>query len=310
MWTYALRRLLYAVPVLLGVTLITFTLFHVAGGDPARSMAGKNASEEKLEKIREDYGLDEPLHVQYLGFLEEVVTFDFKKSFRTHQTVGSMIWEGVGPSLALAVPAFLLASLISIALGLFCAYHRGSIADVLTRTVSVAAMSISSLAYVILGQYLLAFKWRLFPVHGFEWSIAGIAFLVLPATIWILLSVGTDVRFYRAVMLEEMRADYVRTAASKGLSTRRILFRHILRNSLIPIITRLVLSIPFLFLGSLLLESFFGIPGLGALTVTAIDSNDWPVVKAMVVIGALLYIVGVLISDLLYAAVDPRVRLK
>lgn len=310
MWAYVVRRLLHAVPVLLGVTLITFVLFHVVGGDPARSMAGRNATKRKIEDIRREYGLDEALPVQYLQFLGEVVSFDFGESFRTKQKVSSMILEGAGPSLALALPAFLVASLLSIAFGLFCAYFRGSLADILTRTVAVAAMSISSLAYVILGQYLIAFRWRLFPVYGFEWSLSGTVFLVLPAMIWVLLSVGTEVRFFRAVMLEEMRSDYVRTAASKGLTTRRILFRHVLRNAMIPIITRLVISIPFLFLGSLLLESFFGIPGLGALTVTAVTDNDWPVVKAMVVIGAILYVVGILISDLLYAVVDPRVRLR
>lgn len=310
MWSYVVRRLLYAIPVLLGVTLITFLLFNVVGGDPARSMAGKNAKEADLQRIREQYGLDGTLPEQYGRFLKEVVTFDYGRSFRTKQTVGAMIAEGAGPSLALALPAFLLASLAGIALGLFTAYFRGSLADVLLRTASVAAMSISSLAYVILGQYLLAYRWRLFPVYGFEWSLVGTVFLVLPAMIWVLLSVGTDVRFYRAVMLEEMRTDYVRTAAAKGVRTHRILFEHVLRNSLIPIITRLVLTIPFLFLGSLLLESFFGIPGLGALTVNAVTNNDWPVLKAVVVIGAMLYVFGVLVSDILYAAVDPRVRLK
>ena len=310
MWSYVVRRLCYAVPVLLGVTLITFLLFHVAGGDPARSMAGRNATAEKLAEVRHEYGLDDPLPMQYLRFLGEVVTFDFGRSFNNKQKVTSLILEGAGPSLALALPAFLFASFLAIGLGLFCAYYRGSVADVVTRTVSVAGMSVSSLAYVILGQYLLGFQWRLFPVYGFEWSLSGMVFLILPALIWVLLSVGTDVRFFRAVMLEEMRSDYVRTAAAKGLSTRRILYHHVLRNSMIPIITRLVIVIPFLFMGSLLLETFFGIPGLGALTVNAIHTNDWPVVKAMVVIGAVLYIVGVLISDVLYALVDPRVRLR
>jgi len=310
MWSFVVRRLAYAVPVLLGVTLITFLLFHVAGGDPARSMAGRNATAEKLQEVRHDYGLDDPLPAQYLRFLGEVVTFDFGRSFNNKQKVTSLILEGAGPSLALALPAFLFASLLAIALGLFCAYHRGSVADVVVRTASVAGMSVSSLAYVILGQYLLGFQWRLFPVYGFEWSLSGTVFLVLPALIWVLLTVGTDVRFFRAVMLEEMRSDYVRTAAAKGLSTNRILYRHVLRNSLIPIITRLVIVIPFLFMGSLLLETFFGIPGLGALTVNAIHTNDWPVVKAMVVLGAVLYIIGVLVSDVMYALVDPRVRLR
>lgn len=310
MWAYVVRRLLYAIPVLLGVTLVTFMLFHVAGGSPARNMAGRNATPERLERIKEEYGLDKSLPQQYFHFLKQVATFDYGRSYNNKQEVTTLILEGAGPSLALALPAFLFASLLSIALGLFCAYYRGSLADVVTRTASVAAMSVSSLAYVILGQYLLAFKWRLFPVYGFEWSVLGLTFLILPAMIWVLLSVGTDVRFFRAVMLEEMRADYVRTGAAKGLSTRTLLFSHVLRNSLIPIITRLVIMVPFLFMGSLLLETFFGIPGIGNLTVNAIYNNDWPVVKAMVVLGAILYVVGVLVSDVLYAMVDPRVRLR
>ena len=310
MWAYVVRRLLYAVPVLLGVTLITFVLFHVAGGSPARNMAGRFASPERLAQIEAEYGLDKSLPEQYLFFLKQVVTFDFGRSYNNKQKVTTLVLEGAGPSLALALPAFVVASLLSISLGLFCGYYRGSLADVVTRTASIAAMSISSLAYVILGQYLLAFKWRLFPVYGFEWSVAGYVFLILPAMIWVLLSVGTDVRFFRAVMLEEMRADYVRTGAAKGLGTSTLLFKHVLRNSLIPIITRLVIMVPFLFMGSLLLETFFGIPGIGNLTVNAIYNNDWPVVKAMVVLGAILYVVGVLVSDVLYAVVDPRVRLR
>jgi peptide/nickel transport system permease protein len=310
MRTYVIRRLLYAVPILLGVTLITFVLFNVVGGDPALLMAGRNTDQDKLQEIRHEYGLDQSMPEQYLHFLGEVVTFDFGRSYNTRQKVSDMILSGAGPSLALALPAFLVAAFLSIALGLFTAYYRGAVADVTLRVGAVAAMSVSSLAYIILGQYFLGYVWKLFPAYGFEWSFQGLTLLVLPALIWVLLSVGSDVRFFRAVMLEEMRQDYVRTAAAKGLSTRRILFKHVLRNSMIPIITQLVITIPFLFLGSLLLEVFFGIPGLGALTVNALNSSDLPVIKAMVTIGALLYVVGTIVSDVCYALVDPRVRLR
>jgi peptide/nickel transport system permease protein len=310
MIAYVVRRLLYAIPILLGVTLITFVLFHVVGGDPAILLAGKHASVEKLEEVRAQHGFDRPLPVQYLDWLKEIVTFDFGRSTATQERVSTMIARGVGPSLALTLPAFLMSSVLAIALGLFCAYYRNSLADVTTIVVATAAMSISSLVYIIMGQYFLSFQWNLFPIRGFVRGAGAATFLALPWIIWIALTLGSDVRFFRTVMLEEMRKDYARTAAAKGLPTRRILFKHVLKNSMIPIITQLVIAIPFLFAGSLLLEVFFGIPGLGSITIDAINRSDFPVIKAMVVIGAMLYVLANVLTDVLYAAVDPRVRLR
>lgn len=310
MGTYLIRRLLHAVPILFGVTLISFLLFHVVSPDPAKVRVGKGATEERIQEERVRLGTDKPLHVQYVDFLKQAVTLDFGESWKTKRPVLEMVKDGVGPSLALAAPAFLMSLWLAISLALFCAYHRGSVADVTTMIVTVAMMSVPALSYIIFGQYYAAHRWRMFPVFGYEPGLAGMATLALPILIWVALSLGGEVRFYRAVVLEEMRQDYVRTAAAKGLGTRRILFGHVLKNAMIPILTRVIVTIPFLILGSLLIERFFGIPGLGSITVDAVTEADFPVIKAMVVISAYLLILFNLLTDLAYGLVDPRVRLK
>lgn len=317
MGAYVLRRLLHAIPILLGVTLITFLLFYVVSPNPAKLLVStKGLSQQEAEaKIAEEsrrLGTDRPVIEQYGAFLGEILRWDFGESWRLQKgrSVLTMVAEGMGPSLTLAVPAFLLEILISISLALFCAYYRNSVADITTVIVTVAMMSVPALSYILFGQYYLAHQWKMFPVFGYQPGLAGLASLALPILIWVALALGGEVRFYRTVMLEEMRKDYVRTAASKGLSTRTILFRHVLKNALIPILTRVIVTIPFLILGSLLIERFFGIPGLGSMTVDAVNQSDLPVIKAMVVIGSVLLIVFNLITDVAYALVDPRVKLK
>ncbi len=310
MKAYVLRRLLVAIPTLLGITLITFSLFHFVAPDPAVLQLGPKAGRDAIERKRVELGTDAPFHEQYVGFLKKVVTLDFGDSWKARRPVIEMIGEGLVPSLSVTLPAFLMATAIALVFALFCAFYRDSPFDRTLVVVAVAGMSVSSLLYIIFGQYYLAYRWNLFPIMGYELSVHGIAFLALPWVIWILLSVGGDLRFYRTVVLEEMRQDYVRTAAAKGLGTRAILFRHILRNTLIPVITHAVIAVPFLFVGSLLLERFFGIPGLGALSIEAINTADLPVIQAVVVFGSLLYILFSLLSDILYAVVDPRVRLR
>lgn len=310
MAAYVVRRLLYAIPILLGVTLITFLLFNLVGGDPVYLMVGKKATPEKQEEVRQEYGLGRPLHERYAKFLVSAATLDFGRSYATRQRVSDMILEGLGPSLAVTAPAFLISAILAVALGLFCAYFRNSFADVSVIVLATAAMSISSLVYIILGQYFLAHVWKLSPIQGYDALPGGIVFLLLPWTIWVALTLGADVRFFRTVMLEEIGQDYARTAAAKGLPPRRILFKHVLKNSMIPVITRLVIEVPFLFVGSLLLEIFFGIPGVGSLTVDALHRSDFPVIQAMTVIGAMLYIVFSILADVCYALVDPRVRLR
>lgn len=310
MAAYVLRRLLYGIPILLGITIVTFLLFHVVGGDPARMLAGKMATPERLAEIRRELGTDRPMLEQYGEFLWQTVTFEFGRSWQEKRPVSELILAGLGPSLSLAVPAFFLETVLALALALYCAFYRGTIVDRSIVVAAVAGISVPSLAYIIFGQYFLAFEWKMFPIFGYDRLPAGAAFLVLPMIIWVLLGLGSEVRFYRAVMLEEIQQDYVRTAAAKGLPTGRILFRHVLKNALIPVITRVVISIPFLMLGSLLIELFFGIPGLGNMTVEALNRSDFPVVKAFVVIGSVLYIVFSILTDVLYAWADPRVRLR
>jgi peptide/nickel transport system permease protein len=307
---YVIRRLLQAIPTMIGITIIVFLLFNVVAQDPAEALAGPKASPEKVAQLRAELGTDRPKIVQYFDFLRETFTLDFGTSWSDKRRVSDRLMEGLGPSLTVTMPAFLLALFFSVSLSLFCAYFRDSIADRTTVILAVAGMSISSLAYIIFGQYFVAYEWNLLPIFGHEFGIRGIAFLVLPWVIWIILTIGSEVRFFRTAMLEEMQQDYVRTAASKGLSTRRILFKHVLKNAMIPVITRVIITIPFLFVGSLLLEKFFGIPGLGDMSIRALVENDFPVIKAMVVFGAILYILFNLLSDILYAVVDPRVRLK
>jgi peptide/nickel transport system permease protein len=311
MTAYTLRRILHAVPILFGVALLTFVVFNVAGGDPVAQLAGKHASAEEIATLRQQYGLDHSLPVQFALYLKEIVTLNFGRSFRTHQTLGTMIRDGAGASLSLAVPAFLFSEILAIALALLAAALRGRWPDRALVVACVLGMSVSALAYILLGQYVLAFRWGWFPISGYEPGFpARIAYLALPWIIWVLLALGADVRFFRTVFLEELRQDYVRTAKAKGLGPGAILFKHVLRNAWLPILTRLVVEIPFLLLGSLLLENFFGIPGLGNMMVEALNNADWPVVKAMTFLGSVLFVGANLISDLLYAKADPRVVLR
>ncbi|MGE0762395.1 MAG: ABC transporter permease [Bdellovibrionales bacterium] len=311
MFKYLTRRLLYMIPILFGVTLITFILFNVVGGDPAAQAAGRHATAEQIEVIRRELGLDRPLPMQYLFFVQQIFSLDFGRSWSTKQEITTMFADGMGPSLSLTLPAFILAQIITIALALLLARWRGTNFDRITKVTCLAMMSLSSLVYILWGQYVLAYQWGWFPISGWDNSFAGRwEYLGLPIVIFVLLSLGGNVLFYRTVFLDEIYHDYVRTARAKGLNEASILFKHVLRNALIPIITRVVLQMPFLILGSLLLESFFGIPGIGGIVVQAIQNADFPVIKAMTFLSAVLYMVFQLISDVLYAVVDPKVQLR
>jgi peptide/nickel transport system permease protein len=308
---FILRRSLYMIPILFGIALVTFFLFNVAGGDPAAQAAGKYATEERIEELRRDLGLDGPLYVQFGRHLKQMMTLDFGRSWQTKQKITTMLGSGIDASLSLTIPAFVLTTVITIALALFIAFVRGSFIDKAALVTCLALLSISSLVYILAGQYILAYLGGVFPISGWDPSwIRRWEYLTLPILIYISLSLGSNVLFYRTVFLDQMHQDYVRTARSKGLSDVSILFKHILRNAMIPIITVLVTQMPFLIVGSLLLEAFFGIPGLGGMTYQAINSADFPVIKAMTMIGAVLYLIFQLIADILYAVVDPRVQVR
>lgn len=299
------------IPVLLGVCFIIFLIFNLASPDPTLLMLGKHATLKQMAELRSELGLDRPLWVQYFDIVKSAFTFDFGRSWATKQDIIEMIKNGALPSLSLSLPAFLMATIVAISVSLLVSYFRGKMIDKMAVFFCVMFMSVSSLAYILLGQWLFGFHLGWFEISGYEYGFPDfVPYIILPGIIWVVLSVGPDVRFFRTVILDEIYHDYVRTARAKGLGERIILFKHVLKNSMIPIITYVVIKIPFLVLGALLIENFFSIPGLGGMTLDAVNANDFPVIKAMTVLSAVAYILFTLITDILYMLVDPRVRLK
>lgn len=308
---YIIRRLLYLIPVLLGVCALIFLLFNVVAGDPTALLLGKHASVEQMNELREQLGLNKSLFAQYLDVVKSAFTFDFGRSWSTKQQISSMIVQGAIPSLTLSIPAFVIATITSIIFAVIVAYYRGKGIDLFIRVTCIAMMSVSSLVYILVFQNVLAFQLGLFEISGYEYGFPNFLYYVsLPIIIWVVLSLGPDIRFYRTIILDEIYQDYVRTARAKGLSEKVILFKHVLRNAMIPILTYTVVQLPFLLLGALLLESFFAIPGLGGMTITALNSSDFPVLKAITILSAVAYIIFTLIQDILYTLVDPRVKLQ
>ena len=311
MTNYIIRRLLYLIPVLLGVSFLIFLLFNVVAGDPTAVLLGKNATARQMEELREQLGLNKPLIMQYFDVVKSAFTFDFGRSWATKQEITYMLKQGAYPSLTLTIPAFVISTVLSLFISLFVAYYRGKGIDLFIRFLCIAGMSVSALAYILGFQWLFAYKLGWFEISGFEYGFPEfLPYIALPAIIWIILSLGPDVRFFRTVILDEIYQDYVRTARAKGLGEITILLRHVLRNAMIPIITYTVIQIPFLILGALLLENFFGIPGIGGMTLNALNNSDFPVIKAMAILSSVVYIIFSLVSDILYTIADPRVKLK
>ena len=308
MLKYALRRIAEVVPTTVGILLLTFLLFNVVGGSPAEVILGKNATAESIAAFNHKWGYDKPLvwstDSQFVNFVGALVKGDLGYSIEMDEPVKDVLLRGVGPSLSLTVPILIGGTIVALMLAMLAAAFRGGFPDRLVLVGSTVLMSVNYVVWVLLGQFLLSFKAGVFPV----WGYGGAFYLVLPVMIGIVSSLGTDVRFFRTAILDELYKPYVLTARSKGLSKAAVMLRHILPNALIPIVTYVSLSIPWLFTGSLLLESFFGIPGLGSVSINAIHSADMAVVRALVVLGALLYQFVNLATDLLYAALDPRVR--
>lgn len=325
MLAYLLRRLLYAIPTLIGVNLITFALFFVVNtpDDMARMQLGvKRVTPEAIEKWKAERGYDKPLFInsqaQGTGVLTDTVLFaksarmfvgDFGRA-EDGRDIAREIASRMGPSLAIALPTFILGLFVTVSVALLLAFFRASAIDFWGVVLCVALMSISGLFYIIGGQYLISKLWRLVPISGFAAGLDAWKFVILPVAIGVISGIGSSARWYRTIFLEEIGKDYVRTARAKGLSELTVLFRHVLRNAMIPILTGVVVVIPLLFMGSLLTESFFGIPGLGSYTIDAINAQDFAVVRAMVFIGSVLYIVGLILTDLSYTLVDPRVRFE
>ncbi len=309
MGAYVLRRLLHIVPTVFGVALLTFLLFNAFGPDPVRAALGQHATPEAITNLRQRWGLDRPLFFQFVDFLRQIVTFDYGRSYVTNEDLGTLLKGGALVSLSVTAPPFLVGGAVNVALALFIARYRDGLVDQASRAMFIAGMSISALVYVLVLQYLLAFKLGWFPISGYEHGPGAVAYLTLPWLILLLINMGPDIRLYRTLFLEEAGADYVRTARSKGATEARVLARHVLPNAWVPIITANVTNIPFLILGSFLMERFFSIPGIGSLTIDALSRGDLPVLKALTVLGAMALVVFNLLSDLLYAWADPRVRL-
>ena len=323
MLTYSLRRLLYAIPVLIGVNLITFALFFVVNSpdDMARmQLGGKRVTAEAIAKWKTERGYDKPLFInaEASGAAKVTDTIFFSKSARLFvgdfgraedgRDIAREISNRMGPSLAIALPTFVLGLFVTVSLALLLVLFRATAFDLSGVVLCVALMSVSGLFYIIGGQYLISKLWRLVPISGYSEGLGAWKFLILPVLIGVVSGIGSSTRWYRTIFLEEIGKDYVRTARAKGLSEITVLFRHVLQNAMIPILTGVVVVIPLLFMGSLLTESFFGIPGLGSYTIDAIAAQDFAVVRAMVFIGSVLYIVGLILTDISYTVVDPRIR--
>ena len=396
MAAYIIRRLLYMIPVVIGVLLITFILFTWVGGDVSLQIAGKNADEETVAEIRHEYGFDKPLFVgcealeedmskweaekdlfcaevnealrqklqnesdeitarnkvasieipmpdvkedkikkrwlrqlfwqrvregqigsavrmlnfdsQFISHFWRTIRFDFPRAM-DRQKISEKIMQGVGPSLSLTVPMFIASLIITLSLALGVAYLRGTAWDVGTVVFCVAMMSVPYLSFIIFGQFFFSYKLAIFPIY-YNPTEPMVFSVILPIIIGIVAGLGPGLRFYRTVMLDEIRSDFVRTAFAKGLNMRTVLFKHVLKNAMIPIVTSVVLSLPNLVLGSLLLERFFGIPGLGYLMIEAIGSRDFFVLNAMTYMMTLLIAVFTLLTDICYAWVDPRVKFE
>lgn len=323
MLAYLVRRLLYAVPILIGVNLITFALFFVVNtpDDMARLQLGvKRVTPEAIVEWKAARGYDKPLFFNAdaagLGTLTDTIFFtkslrlfagDFGRAEDGRDITREMA-NRMGPSLAIALPTFALGLFVTVSLALMLAFFRATALDVWGVVLCVAMMSVSGLFYIIGGQYLFAKVFRLVPISGYGAGLDAWRFLVLPVLIGVMAGIGASTRWYRTIFLEEVGKDYVRTARAKGLSETLVFFRHILKNALIPILTGVVVVIPSLFMGSLLTESFFGIPGLGSYTIDAIQAQDFAVVRAMVFVGSVLYILGLILTDISYTLVDPRIR--
>lgn len=324
MFAYLIRRLFFFVPILFGVMLLTFVLFFVVQSPEttAKRVLGPKASAKAVENWLHNRGYDKPLLLNkregeawhdslFLNQMGRLASFNLGTSDVSGRPLGELFAEGAIPSLLLTFPAFVLSLLLAVGFSLYLVYVKNAGIDLAASLVCVALMSVPVMVYVIFGQFLAAQVLNYFPAFGFElkgWSTAK--FLLLPVSIMVVSGLGADVRLFRALFIEEMGQDYIRTARAKGVSSAFVLLRHVLKNGLINLITLVVASLPFLIMGSLLLENFFGIPGLGNKLFTAIQESDFALVQASVFMGSILYLGGLLVTDVCYAWADPRIRLQ
>ena len=312
MTAYLIRRLWQMVPTLAGVVLLVFFLFKYFGGDPAEVLGGLNASPDQIKAIRQQLGLDEPVWVQLWIFVKQIVTFDWGKSWATNEQVSNLFATRLPATLTVMVPILVLEVVLAIPIAMWVAYRRGSLTDRTIMVVTTIALSISFLVYVIIGQYVFGFQLGWFPVQGWSDSLLNnqLTYAPLPVLLAVAVSLAPQTRLYRSFFLDELGHDYVRTARAKGMTEGTVLFRHVLRNALIPILTNVGLLLPGIFVGSFLIEVFFSIPGIGREVLLAVNRSDFPVIQAVTIYLAVLTMVINLLTDLAYKVADPRVVLK
>jgi peptide/nickel transport system permease protein len=312
MTAYLIRRLWQMIPTLAGVVLLVFFLFKYFGGDPAEVLGGLNASPDQIKAIRTQLGLDEPVWYQLWIFVKQIVTFDWGKSWATNEAVSNLFATRLPATLTVMIPILVLDVLLALPIAMWVAYRRGSLTDRTLMVVTTIALSISFLVYVIVGQYVFAFQLGWFPVQGWSdsvWTNLAV-YTPLPVLLAVMVGLAPQTRLYRSFFLDELGQDYVRTARAKGMTEGVVLFRHVLRNAMIPILTNIGLQLPGIFVGSFLIEVFFSIPGLGREVLLAVNRSDFPVIQAVTIYLAVLTMVINLLTDLAYKVADPRVVLK
>jgi len=312
MAAYILRRVWQMVPTLLGVVLLVFILFHFFGADPSVILAGQNATQAQIAAIRQELGLDQPLYVQFWIYLKSILTFDWGRSWATNEAVSNLFATRLPATLTVMVPILILDTLLALPVAMWVAYRRGTVTDRTIMVITTVALSISFLVYIIVGQYVFAFQLGWFPVQGWSDSVWRnlVTYVPLPVLLAVMVGLAPQTRLYRSFLLDELGHDYVRTARAKGMTERTVLFRHVLRNAAIPILTNIGLALPGIFVGSFLIEVFFSIPGLGREVILAVNRSDYPVIQALTVYLAFLTMLINLAVDILYKLVDPRVVLK
>ncbi len=312
MAAYLIRRLWQMIPTLAGVVLLVFFLFKYFGGDPAEVLGGLNASADQIKAIRQTLGLDEPVWYQLWLFVKQIVTFDWGKSWATNEAVSNLFATRLPATLTVMIPILVLDVLLALPIAMWVAYRRGSLTDRTLMVVTTIALSISFLVYVIIGQYVFGFQLGWFPVQGWSdsvWTNLAV-YTPLPVLLAVMVGLAPQTRLYRSFFLDELGQDYVRTARAKGMTERTVLFKHVLRNAMIPILTNIGLQLPSIFVGSFLIEVFFSIPGLGREVLLAVNRSDFPVIQAVTIYLALLTMFINLLTDVAYKFADPRVVLK
>jgi peptide/nickel transport system permease protein len=312
MAAYLIRRLWQMVPTLFGVVLLVFFLFKYFGGDPAEILGGLNATPEQIDAIRQTLGLNESVWTQLGIYLKSIVTFDWGKSWATNESVANLFATRLPATLTVMIPILVLDVLLALPIAMWVAYRRGSLTDRTIMVVTTVALSISFLVYIIVGQYVFGFQLGWFPVQGWSDSVWTnlVTYAPLPVLLAVMVGIAPQTRLYRSFFLDELGHDYVRTARAKGLTENVILFKHVLRNAMIPILTNIGLQLPSIFVGSFLIEVFFSIPGLGREVLLAVNRSDYPVIQAVTVYLAVITMLINLIVDVMFKLVDPRVVLK